>query len=153
MDLDGVLGVVGLLLYWRAVLCLLISIVGAFLLVHLLPWFTGLQGLVFAVLGLLPGLIWEEAARSSPTAPASPSTSTSVGVLAAVVFGTVWGAVSSTSVHSAIAGVAVLALAAWAWFYYAVVSKLWLSREQGILCTVAAVVAYPIAAVIAHSAA
>lgn len=98
MDLGDVLGVFGLLLYWRVVLCLLVSIVGAFLLVHLLPWFTGVQGLVFAALGLLPGIIWEEAARSSPAAPAAPSTSTFVAVLAAVIFGGLWGAVSSTSV-------------------------------------------------------
>jgi len=150
MELDGVFGALALLLHWRAVLCLLISSVLAFLLVHFFPWFTGLQGIVFAVLGLLPGVIWEDAANSSPST--ARSTSTSVAVLAAVIFAACWGAVSSNSVHSAFAGLVVFAVAAWAWFRYAVASKAWLSREQGILCTLAAVVAYPLAALLAHNA-
>jgi hypothetical protein len=150
MELDGAFGVLALLLHWRVVLCLLISSVLAFLLVHFFPWFTGLQGLVFAVLGLLPGAIWEDPANSSPSA--THSTSTSVAVLAAIIFAAVWGAVSSTSVHSAFAGMAVFAAGAWGWFRYAVASKRWLSREQGILCTVAATVAYPISALLAHNA-
>ena len=86
MELDGVFGALALLMHWRAVLCVLISSVLAFLLVHFFPWSTGLQGIVFAVLGLLPGVIWEDAANSSPST--ARSTSTSVAVLAAVILPT-----------------------------------------------------------------
>lgn len=153
MELDGVLGVVALLLHWRVALCLLVSSVGAFLLVHLIPWFTGLQGLVLAALGLLAGVMWEEAARPSPGAPDPRSTSTFVAALAAIIFSAVWGALSSASLHSGAAGLAILAIAVWGWFRYAVTSKAWLSREQCVICTVSAVAAYPIAALIAHNAA
>jgi len=149
MELDGVFGVLALLLHWRVVLCLLFSSALAFCLVHFFPWFTGLQGLVFAALGFLPGAIWEAPANSSPSAV--PSTNTSAAVLAAIIFAAVWGAVSSTSVHSAFAGLAVFAAGTWGWFRYAIASKAWLSREQGILCTVAAAVTYPIPALIAHN--
>jgi hypothetical protein len=152
MDLEGAAGVVLLLLHWRAVLCLLIGSVGAVLLVQHFPWFTGLQGIVVAALGLLPGVIWEEAVRPSPGSSPGRATSTAVAVLAAIIFGAVWGAVSSSSVHSAMAGVVVFVGAAWAWYRYAVVYQGWLLREQGILCTLAAAVAYPSAALLAHNA-
>jgi hypothetical protein len=151
MDLEGVLGVVALLLHWRAVLCLIVSSVAAFLLVQHFPWFTGLQGIALAALGLLPGVIWEEAARPTSSSPTA-RTSTSVAVLAAVVFAAIWGAVSSTSAHSALAGAVVFVAAAWGWYRYAVVSQGWLLREQGILCTVIATLAYPLAALLAHNA-
>jgi hypothetical protein len=100
----------------------------------------------------LPGVIWEEAVRPSPGSPPARTTSTSVAVLAAVIFGATWGAFSSTSVHSALAGALVFVAAAWGWYRYAVVFQQWLLREQGILCTVAAALAYPIAALLAHNA-
>lgn len=143
--------VVGLLLHWRAVLCVVISSVAAFLLVQHLPWFTGIQGIVLAALGLLPGVIWEGSALPSSSSPPA-RTSTSVAILAAVVFAAIWGAVSSTSAHSALAGAAVLVAAAWGWYRYAVVSQGWFLREQGVLCTVVATLAYPLAALLAHNA-
>lgn len=151
MDLEGVLGVVGLLLHWRAVLWLFISSVAAFLLVQHFPWFTGLQGVVLAALGLLPGALWEDAARPSPSSPTA-RTSTSVAVLAAVVFAATWGTVSSASAHSAGAGALVFVGVAWGWYRFAVKSRGWLLREQGILCTVVAALAYPLAALLAHNA-
>lgn len=151
MAIEGLIGVVSLLLYWRAALCLAISSVAAFLLVQQAPWLSGIQGIFLATLGLLPGVIWEEAAHPSPSL-STTRTNTSVAVLAAIVFAATWGGVSSTSAYSALAGTVVLFAAAWGWYRYAVVSKAWLLREQGILCAVAASFAYPVAALLAHNA-
>jgi len=152
MELDGALGIVALLLHCRVVLCLLGSSVIAFALVQLFPWFTGIQGLVFAALGLLPGLMWNEGALQPPVAPAARTTTTLVAVSSAAIFAALWGAISSTSFHSAIAGAAVLACAAWGWFRYSVVSQVWLSPGQGLRCIAAATLAYPLTALLAHNA-
>ena len=151
MDFNGVLGVVGLLLYWRALLCLLCSGLLAFLLVQAFPWFTGLQGIFLAALGLFPGVVWEELARPSPGRP-KVATSTVVAVLAALLFGGSWGAASSTSLHSALAGAVINACTAWGWLHYAVRYQGWLSRQQGLTCAIVALVAYPAVALLAHNA-
>ena len=153
MEFDGFLGLVGLLAHWRVVLCIAGSGLAALLLVHFFPWFTGLQGIAFTALGLLPGVIWEETAHPSPGRQANQRTSTFVAALAAISFGALWGAVSSTNLHSAVAGGVVLAGVSWAWFRYAVALQAWLSREQGGLCNVVATLAYLASALIAHNAA
>ncbi|MCL2523458.1 MAG: hypothetical protein FWF20_07420 [Betaproteobacteria bacterium] len=149
-DVAGIVG--GLLLWWRIVLCLAVSSLGALLLVYFFPWFNGLQAILFATLGFLPGAIWEEVARPSPAGSTSQSTSTFVAVLAAIIFGITWGAASSTSLHSALAGLIVLLAVTWIWFQYVVSSQAWLSQKQGIFCTVIVALTYPTTALIAHHA-
>jgi len=152
MELDGVLGVIGLLLYWRVILCVLVASVAALVFFHLFPWLSGLQAIVIAALGILPGVMWEESTR--PASPSTPvhSTSSLVAGLAAAIFAAAWGAVSSTSLHAAIAGAVILVATLWGWFLQGLPFQAWLSRAQGVLCVVTAVVAFPVAAVLAHNA-
>jgi hypothetical protein len=152
MNLDGALGVLGLLLYWRMVLCLAISSLVAFLLAQLFPWLSGIQGIVFAALGFLPGVMWEEAARPSPNPSAARPTGTLVATLSAAIVGATWGAVSSMSFHSALAGAVVLVGAAWVWFRFAVAFRGSLSREQRVACLFVVAGTYLIATLIGHNA-
>ncbi|TVO67587.1 hypothetical protein [Denitromonas ohlonensis] len=151
MNLDAILGVINLLLYWRVAVCLVVSSVTAFLLVQAFPWLSGLQGIAFAALGMLAGIVWEETAHpSSTSAVDAPPTSTVVAVLSAAIFGAVWGGMSSTSFQSALAGAVVLIGGVWGWFRFAVASRGWLTREQGIICILVSATAYPFAALMAH---
>lgn len=59
MDVDGLIGLFAVLLHWRVLLCLLGSSAFAIALVHIFPWFSGIQGIAIAGLGLGLGLAWE----------------------------------------------------------------------------------------------
>ncbi len=151
MNLEAILGVINLLLYWRVTVSLVVSSLTAFLLVQAFPWLPGLQGIAFAALGILAGIMWEEAAHpSSIPAVDGPSTSTFVAVLSAAIFGAVWGGMSSTSFQSALAGAVVLTGGVWGWFRFAVASRGWLTRAQGIICVLVSAAVYPATALMAH---
>lgn len=153
MDLEGIVTVVGLLLHWRIAASLVASSVTAALLVHVFPWLTGLQGIVLAMFGLLPGLLWEAQATAAQRQANSKPANTSGGVAgaAAVIAGATWGVMSSTSSHSFFAGAVILSFASWVWARYAM-AEYHVAKERVIVCVLLAVAAYPIAALVGHGA-
>ena len=154
MDLDGIFALFLFMLHWRVAICLTASTILAVALVNLFPWFTGFQGIVVAFLGLLPGGVWEgEAMQRSSKTVARPATTSAVSGVAAVIAGAVWGASSSSSAHSFVAGAFIFAGAAWGWSRYAATLGPPMKREQVLLCVVLASVAYPIVALVVSIAA
>ena len=114
--IEGLIGLIQLVIHWRVVLCLLASTLAAFALVHLFPWFSGLQGVVIALTGLIPGCAWH--ARNEPhQSQSNTATSSFVAGLCAFFIGAIWGGASSSSLQSAFAGIVVLALALIAGYY------------------------------------
>lgn len=151
MDAEGLLFGLGALLYWRITLCLIASSLAAFALLHVFPWFTGIQGIVLAILGGVSGAAWQEAVRpSKPSPEPARPTDTSVAVVSAAIFSASWAAFSALSLHSALAGAALLVLAAAGWFRYAIRIRGWLPVHTGVACVVVAFAAYPLAAWAAH---
>ncbi len=153
MDADGLFTLVLILLHWRVFLCLVVSSCAAIALVHLFPWFTGLQGAVIALLGLLPGAMWGARSTNRGVQKESADSNTTQGVAgaAAAIAGATWGAVSSSSVHSFLAGLVVLCVAAWGWSSY--VGRQHLASKQRVcFCVVLAALAYPLGAVLGHNA-
>ena len=154
MDLDGLFAIVGFILHWRVALCLIGSSTLAFVLVQAFPWLSGLQGIALALLGLLPGAIWEAQETTLQSAPDSAPRKTTSGVAgaSAIIAGATWGAFSASSAHSFFAGVVIFTLAAWGWFRYASATQPRIPIERVYLCTALAAVAYPVAAALAHNA-
>lgn len=154
MDLDGVLSLILLVLHWRVALCLVVSSAIAFVLVHFFPWLNGLQGIAIALLGLVAGVAWEtQATVVEPAKSATPpQTSASVAFASALLAGGTWGAISSVSMPSFLAGAVIFALAAWGWLRYAGASQTPMPSGRALLCIVTAAVAFPIAAAVAHDA-
>lgn len=157
MDIDGLITFLSLLLHWRVVLSTAAGGLAGYALVRLAPWFTGLQGLLLACIGLAIGLFWQATAEGSrggeALARASGNTSASTVVVAAALFGAIWGAVSSSSMHSTLAGAAMLFVVAFGWLRYVHARVLHLHGGHAWLSVAAAALAYPIAAVVAHNAA
>ena len=154
MDFEGPLTLLALLLHWRVLLCTVASTGGAFLLVANLPWLTGLQGIALAVLGIGSGIAWNEKSWSKATTSTTTvgETKTAVAMTSAVLAATAWGAISSMSLHTALAGAAIHAAAIWAWSHIA--RRHFNMRPRTIaLCIASAAAAYPIAALVAHNAA
>ena len=153
MDLDGIGILVSVALYWRVTVCVVATSLSAWLLVHTLTWFSGVQGLVLGLLGILPGIIWHTIAwhRKADLITEIPETRSSVLILSALLCGAAWGAASSQTAHSAFAGAAVLGFACLAW---AKTAKRYLgeSTERVIATGIAASLAYLLAALIAHNA-
>lgn len=117
--IEGLIGLIQLVIHWRVALCLLASTLAAFVLVHLFSWFSGLQGVVFALTGLIPGCAWH--ARNEPhKSQSTAATSSFVVGLCAFFIGAIWGGASSTSLQSAFAGIVVLALALIAGYYLSI---------------------------------
>jgi hypothetical protein len=150
VDSESIGTVLGLLLRWRVVVSLIGSTLAAWALIRYLPGFNPAQCIVVALLGWAAGGWWEAAARpGSHRVPASrPPTRTAVAVLAAAFAGGAWGAVSSGSMPSAMAGLALFAITAWTWFRYAVAARRWLDAGTGILAIAAAAVSFAAAAVL-----
>ena len=147
MDLDGVFALILFILHWRVAVCLLGSTILAVILVNVFPWLTGFQGIVVALLGLLPGGMWEAEAMPQPRKSTKPSeTTTATGGVAAIIAGSAWGASSSSSAHSFFAGAAIFAITAWGWSRYAGNLQPPMPRERVLFCVVLAAVAYPLAA-------
>ncbi len=121
--IEILLDVFALLRHWRVLLCLLISALGAFELVQLLPWFDGLQGGVMALLGIVPGCIWQARQAPSDHSPSRAITNRFVAALCAFFVGFVWGGASSTRPESAIAGGMLLLLSLLVWYYHEVIAR------------------------------
>ena len=154
MELDGVLGVLALLLHWRVALCLVSSTIVAILVVHLFPWLTGLQGIVLAFLGLAVGLVWEGSSAGHAAAAAAPDSQTtqSVAGTSAGIVGGAWGVFSCTSLQSFVAGIIIFVVASVLWSWYAGTHRAWVSKGRAYFCTVVAAVAYPLGALVGHHA-
>ena len=117
MDLDSLLSLLVMLLFWRVVFCLAISSIVAFFLVQWFPWMSGLQGVALALLGLVIGLVWQANVRgANPPKTAMPETPGSVVLVGIVVFGATWGLFSGTSKEAAVFGLVVLLLVAAGWW-------------------------------------
>lgn len=147
MDIDGIFALILFLLHWRVAVCLLGSTLLAVALVYVFPWLSGLQGVVVALLGLLPGGMWEANAMPQPkkrTKPSKTTKTTAAG--AAIIAGSAWGASSASSGYSFLAGAVIFAIAAWGWSRYACNLQPPMPRERVFLCVVLAAVAYPLAA-------
>jgi hypothetical protein len=153
MDLDGIFALVLFVLHWRVAVCLVGSVSLAVILVNALPWFTGLQGIVIAAIGIIPGAVWEAQETSPQSAKVAKLSETTAFVAGAssVILGAVWGIFSSTSGHSFYAGAVILGLAAWGWSRYAGGLKPPVSRERIRMCTILAALVYPVAALAAHN--
>jgi len=147
MDIDGLLGIVFFLLQWRVTVCLIGSTISAVALVNVFPWLTGVQGVVIALLGILPGLMWDAAATQKSGMPVSPvETTVTTAGLAAVIAGGAWGAISSDSLHSFLAGALIFAFSAWGWSWYVGRLQPPMASERVTFCVVLAAVAYATAA-------
>jgi hypothetical protein len=142
---------------WRAFLSLAISSILSYQLVHYFSWLTGVQGIGLALLGIIPGLIWEanvdrkrkaanmpQATKTSP-----PETTTATTFAFALVIGTLWGGFSSETIHSIAAGAIIFILAAWCWGYAAQQLQ-WVNEKLIFSCAFIAALAYLIVAPIAH---
>lgn len=148
---EGLLRIAQLALYWRVVLCLLLSSSLAFFAVQVFPWFTGLQGVVLAATGFLPGAYWEASSSSTGSPNRTEPTSAVVAAGLAVVLGATWGAASSQTPHSFIAGALMLALSLWGWSRYAS-THLGLGPARKRMCMLVATFGYLIAAALARNA-
>ncbi len=127
MDFEGILAIFGILLYWRAMLCLLASSTLALVVTSTSPWISVAQGFVIALLGFIPGVALEEraaAAHIKSTQRPQPTTPFVAG-LSATIAGSVWGAASGVSVQSALSGsvLLVVALGGWFWYFHVRTSK------------------------------
>lgn len=155
MDIDGALGVLGLLLHWRIVLCIAGSTTAAYFAVQSFAWRTGLHCFVIAFLGLGFGAMWEARATNKSTvatAPDSQQTSAAVAGAVAVISGATWGVFSSTSIHSFVAGVFLFVAAAWWWHWYACSRHTWVSGRRAWSCIFLALCAYTLGALGGHHA-
>jgi uncharacterized YccA/Bax inhibitor family protein len=140
--IEGLFRVVVLLLHWRIVVCLVASALGAYALVLLLPWLTGLQGVVIAALGLIPGVIWQAAYETNGRDAESQITTPFVAGLSAFFVGVIWGLASSASLYSAVAGALILALALLAWHRHSLVRQASKQPCRAIGCGMIAIVSY-----------
>lgn len=109
--MDDLLGIFAAILRWRVVVAVTGTTLLAIGAVRWIPWVGGLQALALALAGFVVGLAWEDWAGTSPTSRKSPdrTTSKSVAVLAFGFGSEVWGALSSTTVGSAVLGGLLLA--------------------------------------------
>ena len=154
MDVDGAIGVLGLLLHWRITLCIAVSTVAAYFAVQSFTWLTGLQGIVIASLGLGFGAMWDARATNKSTAVAASDsqTSTAVAVTAAVIAGATWGLFSSTSMHSFVAGTFLLLAGACWWHWFVCSRHAWVSHKRARICIFSAACAYAVGALVSHYA-
>jgi len=153
MDLDGIGWLFSLLLQWRAALCLATSSGLAIVLVQSFTWLSGLQGIAIAALGLVPAAMWETSRTVPVREPGQalpPETSASVAALAALLAGAAWGAVSSGSMHSFMAGLAILLLASWGGSWLCGSMGQVVEKGRLRLCVALAWLVYPVAALVTH---
>ena len=148
MDIDGLIGLFGALLYWRVLLCLLGSSAFAIALVHIFPWFSGIQGLAIAGLGLGFGAAWEHWESRSTGINAAPERETKpfTATLATTLASGTWGLLSSSSSHTFVTGLLILAVALWWWIRYFGKSKSASDKGGFLLLAGLAVAVYMIAA-------
>jgi hypothetical protein len=117
MNLEGAVGALWLVVHWRVSLCLVASLLAAYLFVQTVPWITGLQGVAVVALGVAAGIAWEGRRASSKNA--RPLLSSRFGALGlTVITGAAWGLFSSTSRESVVAGAVLLFVGAGLWPWY-----------------------------------
>ncbi len=150
MDLDAILSFLLLLLYWRVVLSVVASCAIAFTLVEVIPWLSGLQGIVLAALGFIVGVAWEEKATALVAPQKNPNATTSpiVAGATAIIVGTTWGIFSSETRHSFIVGGILFILGALLWYWYASKVKFWLTKPLIWVCITVATVSFFLAATV-----
>ena len=150
--IEGLAGILELLMYWRAVLCLAASAVLAIVLVQLFPWISVLQGFALAFFGFIPGVVWEEQAAGRKVTRVLPPRPTSIGVVitSALLAGSAWGAVSATSLHSFLAGSIIFVIVAASAIGLANGGSSLVPYGAARLRLVVAAVAYPVAALLIH---
>ena len=98
---------------WRVLLAFVVSSILALFLVQAFPWFSGWQGAVLALLGVFVGVASEQAASTPKNAPPPQETSAGLASTAAGLAGALWGAASSVSGSSFVAGLIVGLLVIW----------------------------------------
>ncbi len=151
--LEGIVYFLYAVFHWRVIVCLVVSSCLAIVLVNLVPWLTGLQGVVLAALGLIPGVIWDEwgTSKQSKKIVKPSETSTFVASASAIIIGGAWGVFSATSFHSFCAGTVIFLVAGWVWSWYVNSFKHWFTKGRVFLCVVLAALSYPIAALVAQN--
>lgn len=140
--IEGLFRIVVLLLHWRIVVCLVASALGAYVLIQLLPWLSGLQGVVIGTLGLIPGTIWQAAHETNGQTAELQVTTPFVAGLSAFFVGVIWGGASSASLTSAVAGALILALALFAWHRHSLARQASKQPCRAIGCSTIAIVSY-----------
>lgn len=113
-------------------------------LVSLFPLLSVLQGVILAVLGFLALYsLWKSPSpRTVEKRPAYAQIMAPITLLGAVGLGSLWGALSATSLRSVLAGSVILALAALVWRWYAVVDQQQINARWAWLSILGAFVAY-----------
>lgn len=112
------------------------------------PWFSGIQGIAIACLGFGFGLAWEDwvtrdvGTKIEPVRETKPFTA----AVATMLAGGTWGLLSSSSAHTFVTGLLVLAVALWRWVSYVGKSKSAAGKNNFLLISGLAVVAYMVAA-------
>ncbi len=145
MDIEAVLPILAAIANWRTVVCAVAFSAIAWALVFPVNLLAGPQGLLLAISGLFVGAIWQErnqerVAKQAPDA----NTRLSVAVSGAALLGSIWGAASSFTLRSAIAGIILLAITVVAWrLHY--ISQGTLSNDRAKLCFTAAATGYCLA--------
>jgi len=145
MDIEAVLPILAAIANWRVVVCTAAFSAIAWALVFPGNLLAGPQGFLLAIGGIFVGAIWQEhkherGAKQAPDA----NTRSSVAVAGAVLLGSTWGAASSLTFESAIAGICLLAITlfAWRWYYLSTGA---LSNDRAKLCITAVAVSYCLA--------
>jgi len=112
MDAEGILYAVVAIANWRAVVTLVAFAFTAWLLVFAVPLMSGIQGIVFALTGLVVGLIWQEhRSLDATTNQPDQQTRPSVAAAGASFLALCWGLASADSLLTASTGAAILCLA------------------------------------------
>jgi hypothetical protein len=150
MDAEGLMFLVAMVLHWRITLCIAMSVALAVALAIYVPWISGLQAIPIALIGFIPGAIWEDRSALPPNAKVQPARQTSLPTLvtAAALAGLAWGLFSGVSLHSFVAGAILFPLFAIGWAWYAVRLKSSISKPHAYICILSAAVAYPVGALL-----
>ena len=98
---------------WRVLLAFVVSSILAFFLVQAFPWFSGWQGAVLAACSDATPTNTPSKASTPKNAPPPQETSAGLASTAAGLAGALWGAASSVSGSSFVAGLIVGLLVIW----------------------------------------
>ncbi len=126
---------------WRLLLGAAVSSALAFMLVSVFSWFSGWQGLVFAVLGTIASAA-ASGPEGSPEGHDDPETSAAAAWAAAAFAGAVWGAASASSMQSLAAGGVVLVLGVWLALQVATLDTTPASRDRVVVGALIATVTF-----------
>lgn len=151
MDLDGFLALILFMMHWRVAICIVGSTLLAIALVKAFSWFAVPQAIAIALLGFLPGAMWEAAMQPKSGKTDKPSTTspTAAGGVAILVGG-IWGACSASSTQSFVTGTLIFAIGAWGWAWYASNLQPPINRERVLLCIALAALIYLVASMVVN---